>query len=246
LNANYQFSASGHRGIVEKLAFSPDSRRLVSAGADGTIRIWEATSGSFVSAVKGETGSVTALAFSDDSTYLAAGMKDGSTRIWALSSGNCIAVVRGHLDAVKAVGFTAEKREVVTVAADRTIRLTNIAAILRAQMTVGSGERYTRALKAGLVVNGFAEGIDSAFCSTDGLTIAASHNDGTVTLIRRGLDAEWSSVRLAFLADGGWAAFESDGTYRVSGDPGGLFWWTAGLCRFEAGEIDGYGVELTW
>ena len=35
----------------------------------------------------------------------------------------------------------------------------------------------------------------------------------------------------------GWAALLPDGSYKLSGDPGGL-WWVAGLCRFEPRELD--------
>jgi hypothetical protein len=41
----------------------------------------------------------------------------------------------------------------------------------------------------------------------------------------------------------GWVAFQGDHRYPLSGDPAGRFWWSAGLCRFEPGELDGYGVE---
>jgi WD40 repeat protein len=36
---------------------------------------------------------------------------------------------------------------------------------------------------------------------------------------------------------GGWAAVLADGSYRMEGTPSDI-WWTAGLCRFEADEID--------
>jgi hypothetical protein len=31
--------------------------------------------------------------------------------------------------------------------------------------------------------------------------------------------------------------------YKLHGNPARRFWWSSGLCRFEPGELDGYGVE---
>ena len=35
----------GHEGPVYAVAFTPDAKTLVSAGDDGTVRLWEAATG---------------------------------------------------------------------------------------------------------------------------------------------------------------------------------------------------------
>ncbi|MEZ6060017.1 MAG: hypothetical protein R3C19_06620 [Planctomycetaceae bacterium] len=38
----------GHRDWIEDLAFSPDGRSLVSASRDGTIKVWQVSTGEFL------------------------------------------------------------------------------------------------------------------------------------------------------------------------------------------------------
>lgn len=84
--------------------------------------------------------------------------------------------------------------------------------------------------------------IASIAYSPDGALLAVGETDGTITLWRTGPDPV-PAARLMALPEQGWAVLYGEHKYRMHGDPGGQFWWSAGLCRFEPGELDGYGVE---
>jgi WD40 repeat protein len=71
--------------------------------------------------------------------------------------------------------------------------------------------------------------------SPDGKSVVSSGMDGTVRFWE--VTTGQLLATCIALADG-WATICSDGRYQLSGTPGGRFWWVAGLCRFEPGELD--------
>lgn len=76
-------------GPVYGLAFSPvDDTTLASAGADGTIRLWNVSAGRETAVFKEHKASVMAIAFSPDGQRLASASYDGTVRVWKVGGGS--------------------------------------------------------------------------------------------------------------------------------------------------------------
>jgi RNA polymerase sigma factor (sigma-70 family) len=74
---------SGHDGPVRAAAFSPDGKRLVTGGEDGTARVWDPAALKELAVLKGGADAVTAVAFGPDGDALAVAA-DKAVRVWRL------------------------------------------------------------------------------------------------------------------------------------------------------------------
>jgi WD40 repeat protein len=110
------------------LAWSPDSKRLASAGeVDNSVRLWEAGTGKAMpSALKGHKERITALAFSPDGAVLASAGKDATCLLWNVGKSQLLRALTGHTGEVSNVAFAPDGKTVATAGADRTVCLWDV------------------------------------------------------------------------------------------------------------------------
>lgn len=90
-----------HQGNLTTVAYSPDDKCLVSGPKDGTVKFWDAESGTCIHTCthQGDEGRDTPTyhtTFSNDGKSFVSASKDGNVAIWDLSTGNLISRQRAH------------------------------------------------------------------------------------------------------------------------------------------------------
>jgi WD40 repeat protein/tRNA A-37 threonylcarbamoyl transferase component Bud32 len=73
----------GHTGYITSVAFHPhDARRLVSAGEDRAVRIWDVPAGREILQLRGHVDNCSGLAFRPDGRQIASASYDQTIRLW--------------------------------------------------------------------------------------------------------------------------------------------------------------------
>jgi WD40 repeat protein/type II secretory pathway predicted ATPase ExeA len=178
-----------HNGSVTAGAISPDGKSAVSASGDGTLRLWDFTSGDALVTISGEGEFYTSVAFSPDGRWIAAGegavierrtatdgrpsyVNRGEIDLFDTETGtpvNLLDAERGHSDIVTAVAFTGDGRYLLSASLDRTMILWDLESGQPAQrfLTPPTSEDT-----AGAVI--------TATVSADGRYALSGHADETI------------------------------------------------------------------
>jgi WD40 repeat protein len=167
LSAQAQYFAgqlTGHTGAVYSAAFSPHGNILATAGADGTMRLWDVASHQPIAVFHSPT-SVFSVAFSTNGRTLATSGADTLVRLWDVASHQPIATLSGHTRWVDSVAFSPDGNILATASQDKMARLWDVASH-RPIATLSGHTGFVR---------------DVAF-SPDGNTLATASQDGTARL----------------------------------------------------------------
>ncbi|KAF8676780.1 WD domain, G-beta repeat [Rhizoctonia solani] len=196
---------------VDKLALSKDGKRMVTAGDDGTISVWDVSTGRRVlGPVKKHENYVYAVTFSPDGTMVVSGSYDHSIYISNAYTGDTlVGPLKGHTKAVTSLSFAPDGSFLASASEDHTIRIWNpitgaqVGSALRGhtdcvmcvvftssgdQLISCSDDRTIRTWnwRTGTVIGkplkGHTDWVDCIALSPDDMHIASSSRDCTVRI----------------------------------------------------------------
>ncbi len=93
-----------HPAKILAVAFVPESTIALTAGHDGTVKLWDAVTGKLRHELKHSTA-LTAVACSADGLHVATGSKDKQMRLWEVKTGTQVGEPLPHQSVVHAIAF---------------------------------------------------------------------------------------------------------------------------------------------
>ncbi|KAK9847015.1 wd40 domain protein, partial [Penicillium brevicompactum] len=175
-----------HSNNVSSVVFSPDGNLLASGSRDGTVKLWNSTTGYLQSTLEGHSKPVLSTAFSRDGALILSTSADHTLNIWD-ATGTLKHTLRGHSGSVFSGVFSSNCNIIASCSADTTVRVWN---------TEGSLQHTLR---------GHSKDVISVAFSPDGKLIASGSEDCTVKLwdsatgnLRRTLEGHLNEVYPVF------------------------------------------------
>lgn len=159
--AGWQAGFSAHDAPINAIAFMPDGQQLVTAGEDGTARMWTTSDGVEQATLIGHTGPVLDVATANDGQRIATAGQDGTIRLWDAGTTDQIVILETHTGPVRSVAFSVDSRRLVSASDDGSVRVWD----------AGNGQQLQQF--------SFPDGATTAQFDPDGTRIVAGGQDGT-------------------------------------------------------------------
>jgi eukaryotic-like serine/threonine-protein kinase len=154
----------GLRKNIYSVAFSPDGKRLASAGWGGTVKVWDLATGQ-ETVTLGRGGSVYSVTFSPDGKRLASAGTGKTVKVWDVATGQETLTLKGHTAEVWTVAFSPDGSRLASAGLDKTVKVWDPA----------TGQET-------LTLNGHTSWVLGVAFSPDGSRLASGGLDQTVKL----------------------------------------------------------------
>lgn len=180
------------------VALSPDATRIASAleEQNGTITVWDATSGEELRSLTGHISTVRSLAFNHDGTRIASASKDHSVKLWDATSVREIRILRGHTEYVGSVAFSPDGTRIASASYDGTIKLWDSSSC--EELLSIPGESFAFNPDGRRMASGNRDGIIKVWDAVNGMEVQSfSGHETGVSAITFSPDGKW-------IASGSW------------------------------------------
>ena len=113
----------GHTREIVSAEFSPDGQKIVTASADGTVKIWNTNSGELLNDLNGHLDMVRSAEFSQDEKKIVTFSFDKTVKIWDAISGKLLTDLKNFIAPINSAEFSPNGKQVVTASLDKTAKI---------------------------------------------------------------------------------------------------------------------------
>jgi WD40 repeat protein/serine/threonine protein kinase len=191
----------GHDDDVLSVAFSHDSRRLLTSSYDKSARLWDVESGRERQKYLGHNWWVWSAAFSKDESRVVTASQDGTVIVWNTDSAQSSSPFTGHTGPVYAAAFSPDGQYVVSGGFDNRVLVwrpddvqrfdysgaisadkNGDVAVIDAKTGVTTGRRRANVPPKFRELDGHTAPIRSVEFSPNGKMVLSAGNDNTIKL----------------------------------------------------------------
>ena len=194
-------------GCVMNVTFSSDGMQIMSGLDDGSVRVWDASTGVELKKLKGHTRAVSSAVFSSDGMKIVSGSYDKSVLVWDASTGVELKKLKGHTGYVFSVAFSSDDMRIVSGSYDNSVRVWDA---LMGEVLIE--------------LKGHTRAINSVAFSSDGMQIVSGSDDSSVRVWDASTGVELKKLNFGHTSRVSSVAFSSDGTQIVSGSDDSSVW----------------------